>query len=88
MSFEMIFMLGAEPLYRPELHDLIWDGFISSEPRVPSGDEYDTFRQSVIDTFQEDEWDHLSHLSADAELDEVAAHAGKCYPNTCPRTDY
>ncbi len=68
--------MGIEQTYRPEADDIIYNGVLGMGNIQPSGPEYDTFRQAVIDEFQNARFDHLPHLSADASIDEVNMYAG------------
>lgn len=69
--------IGLEQAYRPEADPIIFNGLMAMGVHQPSGEDYDTFRQDVIDVFQDPRFDHLPHIGNDAQLDDVHVYAGK-----------
>ncbi len=69
--------LDIEHDYRPEADEFIFNGLIAVGRYLHSGPQYDLFRQKVIDTFQEPQFDHLPHLLPNASIDDVRPHAGR-----------
>ena len=69
--------MDAEQSYRPEMDKVIYDGLLAMDITVPSGPEWDQFRQNIIDAFQDPRFDHLDHLPADADINQVNPWSGK-----------
>ncbi len=67
---------NVERLYRPELDPILYDGLVAIGFKSPSGPGWDRFRRHVIAAFQDPRFDHLSHLPADASIEEVTVFAG------------
>ncbi len=69
--------LGVKKSYRPELDHILYDGLIAVGVKLPSGPVYDAFLGDVIKEFQDERFDHLPHLPADATIDQVDLYACK-----------
>jgi hypothetical protein len=73
---EMLAVVNTPQTYRPEADEVIYEALMAVGEREPSGQQYDTFRQQVIDELQHPQFDHLPHLPPDASMHEVHMKAG------------
>ncbi len=71
--------IGTKQTYRPEADEFIFNGMLALGPLEPSGPHVDTFKQNVIDAFQDPRFNHLPHLPPDAAIDQVNVYAGNIH---------
>ncbi len=84
MNGEYIFLcdncqsfLAMEYPYQTEKKSLAFEGIIGMSLKNPSGEEYDKFRQEVIDAFQSPLFANVTHIEATVDIDAVPVNAGK-----------
>ena len=82
MSFDLDYMLQETPTYRPELDDIIWQGFFGVNQRQPPQDQWNAFAHDVIEAFQDPVWKPWKDLyggpDADAPVEAIDTYAGMC----------
>ena len=69
-------IIDTPQTYRPEADEFIYNAVICVGILEPSGPEYDTFQQKVIDELQDPQFNYLPHLPANASTSEVMVWAG------------
>ena len=63
--------------FRPEADKYIYTGLMTIGNLEPSGQEYDAFRQRIIDALQNPRFDHLPHPPPNGSIQDVSVFAGK-----------
>ena len=79
MKYIIYFCTDTKKAFRPDLGLELLQGTIDLQVKTPEGEEWDRFRQDVIDYMQTPAFDDWERIGPDASIDAVNSYAGKDY---------